>query len=172
VAQGLPGLHVRVGIATGIALFGNMGSRQKFVYTALGDTVNLGSRLEGVNKAYETEILLDDTTRTQAGDSIKARLLDRIRVVGKSQAVAVWQLVHVAGEPLPPLLPDASLALWETIRAAWDAADLDAALEGVERFALLHPDDVPARILRERIRSIDRGRSLSDWDGSVTLDHK
>ena len=171
-AQGLPGLRMRVGIATGIALFGNMGSRQKFDYTALGDTINLGSRLEGVNKAYETEILLDDLTRTQAGSSIRARLLDRVRVVGKNQAVAIWQLVHVADEPLPPLFPDTSLALWDSIRAAWDAADLASALGGLERFADLHPSDAPARILRERILAIRREGFAADWDGSVTLDHK
>lgn len=171
-SQGMPALHMRVGIATGIALFGNMGSRQKFDYTALGDTINLGSRLEGVNKTYGTEILLEGTTRTQAGPAIRARLLDRIRVVGKSQAVPVWQLVHVEGEIQPPLFPDASLAVWEAARKAWDVADFGAARAHLEEFSSLHSDDLPARILQERIGVLEWDGTPQDWDGSVSLDHK
>jgi len=171
-AQGLPGLHMRVGVATGMALFGNMGSRQKFDYTALGDTVNLGSRLEGVNKVYGTRILLDGTTREQAGREIVARLIDRIRVVGKSQAVEVWELVHVASEPEAALLPPEALERWASARDAWDRADFAGARAELDEFRNLAPDDEPARLLAERVAEILASGKPDDWDGSVTLDHK
>jgi len=170
--QGLPGLHMRVGVATGPALFGNMGSRQMFDYTALGDTVNLGSRLEGVNKAYGTRVLIEGTTRLQAQESITARLIDHVRVVGKSQAVEVWQLVHVAGEPESPLLSEESLSLWQEIRAAWDEADFVGSRERTIRFLEMEPNDPPAKLFLERLDELIRNGKPEDWDGAVTLDHK
>jgi adenylate cyclase len=172
-SQGLPGLHMRVGVATGPALFGNMGSRQKFDYTALGDTVNLGSRLEGVNKAYGTRILIDGTTRSQAGEGIQARLVDRVRVVGKRQAVEVWELVHVAGEPEDPLLPSEVLDLWNQARTDWDAADFPGCRARLTELLTKLPSDTPSFLLLSRVEDhIAAGTSGTDWDGSVTLDHK
>lgn len=171
--QGLPGLHMRVGVATGPALFGNMGSRQLFDYTALGDTVNLGSRLEGVNKAYGTRILIDGTTRAQAGEAIQARLVDRVRVVGKRQAVEVWELLHVAQEPESPLLPPEVLALWNQAREHWDAADFAGCRDRLLELLARHPSDTPSFLLLSRAEDhLAAGTSSVDWDSSVTLDHK
>ena len=172
-SQGLPGLHMRVGVATGPALFGNMGSRQKFDYTALGDTVNLGSRLEGVNKSYGTRILIDGTTRAQAGEAIQARMVDRVRVVGKRQAVEVWELLHVAEEPEPALLSPEVLALWNQARERWDVADFEGCRGRLLELLAKLPSDTPSFLLLSRVEDhIAAGTSAVDWDGSVTLDHK
>jgi adenylate cyclase len=94
--EGLAQLHMRIGIATGMAIFGNLGSRQKFDFTALGDTVNLGSRLEGMNKHFGTSILIDATTREQAGEAIVVRALGAVAIPGKQEPVDVWELLGLS----------------------------------------------------------------------------
>jgi adenylate cyclase len=89
-AQGLPEIHMRVGINTGRAVVGNMGSRRRFAYSALGDCVNLASRLEGTNKAYGTRILVSGETAKGVGDAVPLRRVDLVRVSGKTEAVEIF----------------------------------------------------------------------------------
>ena len=96
-AEGGPPLDIGIGINTGMASVGNMGSELRYGYTAMGDTVNLASRLEGLNKEYRTHILVSESTYAAArGAGLVFRDLDVIRVKGKLQPVNIYELL-VAG---------------------------------------------------------------------------
>src|SRR5258708_30347028 len=98
LAEGKPRLDIGIGLNTGVASVGNMGSSLRYGYTALGDSVNLSARLEGLNKDYGTHILVNETTYSAVkNDGFIFRELDLIRVKGKLQPVAIFELIgHAA----------------------------------------------------------------------------
>ena len=83
--------YMRIGVNTGYAVVGNMGSKDRFDYTMLGDSVNLAARLEGVNKQFGTYSMVSAETRKQAADKFSFRELARVAVVGKKEAVTVYE---------------------------------------------------------------------------------
>lgn len=91
--SGYPCFRIRIGINTGTMLVGNMGSRSRFDYTVIGDNVNVGSRLENLNKIYETDILISATTNAHLANRLVTRKLDCVRVRGKSLVLEIFELV-------------------------------------------------------------------------------
>ncbi len=94
--EGRPALVVRIGINTGTMIVGNMGGRDRFDYTVIGDSVNLASRLEGANKQYGSNIMISDFTYQHVKGQVMVRELDLIQVKGKSEPVKVWELLGTA----------------------------------------------------------------------------
>ena len=88
-------LNIGIGINTGDAIVGNMGSTSRMDYTLIGDTVNTGARLEGTNKIYVTNIIISEFTYQKVKDYFICRLLDKIRVKGKSIPVSIYELLDV-----------------------------------------------------------------------------
>ncbi len=95
-AQGYPELRVRIGLHSGQAVVGNMGSDFRFNYTAMGDTVNLAARLEKANKEFGTYTLISQATRAQAGNGFRYRSLGEIKVRGRSESTTVYELLPAA----------------------------------------------------------------------------
>ena len=98
-AEGLPRQRMRIGVHTGTASVGNMGTSERFAYTALGDTVNLAARLEPLNNEYGTWICISQETLEAAGGTQRflARFLDLVSVKGKQKPAAVFELIGHAG---------------------------------------------------------------------------
>ncbi len=103
-------LRARIGVNTGEAVVGNMGSRERFNYTILGDAANLASRLEGANKAFGTYLMVSESTWRQAGANWPVRELALLRVVGRQAPVRVYEPAGLPGEAKP--------ASWETFENA------------------------------------------------------
>jgi adenylate cyclase len=167
---GLPPIANRIGVNTGPAVVGNMGSDKRFDYTAIGDTVNFASRLEGANKAFGTRILVGETTYEQAKDAIVAKPVARLRVVGKSEPVGVYELLSLRDGVDPALLRH--VEAYERAHAAVRADDLDAASRALDEATAERADDALCTWLRELVARLRAGEVPRPWDGTVVLESK
>ena len=162
-ARGRPVLDIGIGVSTGPMVFGNTGSTLRADFTVLGDAVNLGARLEGLNKEYGTRIIVAERTRTAAGTAFAFRFLDLVAVKGKEQAVAIYELLGTAEELPPTHRP--LLAAYDVGIAAYRARDWPAAVAAFQR-ALRHaPDDGPSRVYLRRVEAYLRDPPPPTWDG-------
>jgi class 3 adenylate cyclase len=161
---------IRIGIATGEALVGSIGSELMMSYTVMGDTVNLASRLEGANKLYGGRVLVSAATVAGADDAIETREIDRVVMLGQTHPQAIFEIIGRKGE-----LTQAQVELrtnyseglaayrarhWEGARRAFVAA-----LESV-------PNDGPSVTFIKRIDGLMANPPGDEWDGSWHLDQK
>jgi adenylate cyclase len=166
--KGYPLLTTRIGIHSGPLVAGNVGSRERFNYTVLGDTVNLASRLESVNKIYGTNTILSEDNHRLVADKFLFRELDLIRVKGRVQPVTIYELLGSPEEikELPWL--DAFAAG----REAYQSGDWDRAEAFFQEVLHLKPDDPPSLLYLTRVRRYREIPPPSDWRGIFTLDSK
>jgi class 3 adenylate cyclase len=146
-ARGLPEIRVRIGLNTGDALVGNLGSERRFDDTMLGDTVNLAARLEGVNGEYGTDVLAGERTAEAVVGTVGLREVDTVRLKGKRQAVRVFEVVSAE----PEVQPSPTHAAYAQALARYRAGDFEAAAAD---FEALRPDgDAPAEVMAARARA-------------------
>ncbi len=168
--QGLPPVKNRIGLNSGPASIGNMGSARRFSYTAIGDTVNLASRLEGANKAYGSYILISETTRAGAGPAVEARELDYVKVKGKNVPIRVYELLGLTGGTDPKLIEKARL--FESGLALYRAREFDGAAAVFAAVLKQFGPDHASDVYIEHCAAHRAEPPPPDWDGSHALTEK
>jgi len=169
-AEGMPFLNIGIGVNAGPMVVGNMGSDRRFDYTVMGDSVNLGSRLEGLNKLYGTNIIVSEMTYDRVRDEFSARELDLVRVKGKDQPVKIFELLS----PLKTASAD-QRALAEGFHAAlaeYRKRNWDKAREGLQKVLAQFPHDAPAKLYLERCETLSQNPPPADWDGVYIMTTK
>jgi adenylate cyclase len=165
-----PLLKCRIGINTGTMIVGNMGSKERFDYTVMGDSVNLGARLESANKSYGSRILIGETTYQMAKDEILARKLDLIQVKGKGQPVLVYQLLGLKEDATKEIL--AKIQLFEKGFDFYLQKEWNKALLYFRKILELDAMDFQAKIFIQRCMYFNEHPPAEDWNGVYILSHK
>ena len=155
-------LRARIGLNTGEATVGNMGSRERFNYTVLGDAANLASRLEGANKAFGTYAMVSESTWQSAGGGFAGRELARLKVVGRQTPVRVYELAGLPGDARP--------ACWEDFGAARGLFEQGRFAEARTIFERW-PDDPPSCAYAAKCRALTE-RPPEAWSGIWELNEK
>ena len=149
--SGQPGgfMNCGVGINTGPMVVGNIGSSHRFSYTVIGDTVNVAARLEALNKEFGTTILVGPGTRDGAAQAMRFREVDEVKVKGKAQATAVFELLGEAGKPFD----EEWLAAFADGVSAYRAGSWLAAQIAFDKALQRNPDDTCAAYYRRRLQA-------------------
>ncbi|HVO22748.1 MAG TPA: adenylate/guanylate cyclase domain-containing protein [Candidatus Margulisiibacteriota bacterium] len=167
--RGLPELDIGIGINTGPMVVGNMGSARRLSYTVIGDNVNLGSRLEGLNKMYGSHIIASEATLQATRGALVARELDLVRVKGKRLPVRIFEILGTIDERerWRPLLHEFNAGL-----AAYREQRFDDAMFAFAAVLETHPDDGPTQLYIERCRDMLAAPPEPDWDGVTIMETK
>lgn len=159
-------LFMRIGLNSGPAVVGNMGSHSRFDYTAMGDTINMASRLEGACKQYSVPILVGDFTFQMTKESILAREVDLIRVVGKSKPERVYQILGEKSQITQEM--EEKVAVFHQALDLYRKREWDEALSS---FKMIEGDELSA-VYVARIEEFKKNPPPDDWTGVRDLTQK
>jgi adenylate cyclase len=159
-----PALRTRTGINSGNMLVGNVGSKYRFSYGALGDNVNLGSRLEGLNKMYGTEIIIGENTAQLLNDAFRLREIDCVKVQGKENPVRFYELLGIFNTVLPEETEQAFNYYAEGLEA-YRSQQWEDAIDLFEKGQNLYQEDKTFKVMTLRSRIYHRDPPKGDWDG-------
>lgn len=170
-----PVLETRIGVHSGEAIVGNMGSTWRMFYTALGDSINAASRLEGLNKHYHTKVIISDDVVHQIADYVVVRPLDIVAVKGKKKGIKIYELVALKNSN-PLLLPtDENInfcSKFERAVTLYRDKRWDEALEILIQIETEYGKDYAAEVYIERCKYYKKNPPLANWDGVFVMKEK
>jgi adenylate cyclase len=169
VSKGWPALAIGVGVNSGPMRVGDMGSQIRRAYTVMGDAVNLGSRLEGLTRTYGVDVLIGQDTRSRLTDWV-CREVDRVRVKGKHEPVAIYEPIGPRGEVSAQI--QAQVDRWDemlTLLRQGQWSDARQVLQDLERD---DPGRMLYRLYGQRLDRLEADPPAPDWDGVTTFDTK
>ena len=169
--EGRPALEVRIGINSGTMIVGNMGGRDRFDYTVIGDSVNLASRLEGANKQYGSKIMISDFTFQHVKGQVTVRELDLIQVKGKTEPVKVWELLGTANMQLTDNQKQ-SLEIYHEGLRLYRERNWQEAIAYFQQAKQLDPTCRVAEIYEQRANLYQLNPPPADWTGVFVMTTK
>ena len=166
--KGLPAINIGIGLNTGEASAGNMGSNIVRSYTVMGDNVNLASRLEGLNKEYGTKIIISEYTYEVVKDDFLCRMIDLVKVKGKERAVKIYELIAPLSEQTKLL----DMEEFDEGLRLYYLKQFDLALPLFEKASEKNPADLLPKIYAIRCNEFIYWPPEDGWDGVYEFKHK
>ena len=164
-------IRIGIGINSDTVISGNIGSTRRMEFTAIGDGVNLGSRLEGASKQYGTDAIISESTYKLCGDRIWTRELDRIQVKGKNQPVSVYELIGLKSEPVSEIQSQI-IEHYHTAREHYLARKFSKAVAEFAEVLELDHHNKAANIHITRCQHFLLNPPEDEWDGVWRMTEK